>query len=120
MTLWLRLINGVLYLSACSLLATGLALELKLEHGSTLFGFGRHDWSEVHFAVALVTASLVAIHLAMHWAWIRSVMSRLPWSAIGVLATGAVIIAVMLLTPTGIGGDGDGKRHRGPPSHSDD
>jgi hypothetical protein len=120
MTTWLRLINSVLYLSACSLLATGLALELKLEHGATLFGFDRDDWGEVHFTIALVTAGLVVIHLGMHWAWIKSVCSRLPAAAIAVLAVGALIIAVPMVMPTGTGGKGEGERHRGPPPHVED
>jgi len=36
----------------------------------TLWGYGRHDFGRVHFYLALGTASLVLLHICLHWPWV--------------------------------------------------
>jgi len=36
----------------------------------TLWGYGRHDFGKVHFYLALGTASLVLLHICLHWSWV--------------------------------------------------
>ena len=109
MTPWLRMINALLYLAASTLVATGLALEWKIEiedEGRTLLGMNGEMWGEIHFIVALVVVGLAIIHLAMHWLWIKNLLNRLPWPTIACLVAGLVLIAVVLATPvSGSGGD---------------
>lgn len=35
-----------------------------------LWGYGRHDFGRVHFYLALATASLVIVHICLHWSWV--------------------------------------------------
>ena len=118
MTLWLRIVNAALYLAACALVATGLALEWKIEiedEGRTLLGMTGEDWGEVHFILALVVMGLVVLHLALHWAWIRNLVTRLRWPTLACLAAGLVVIALVLAAPVGgagAGGDGHGQSQR--------
>jgi len=32
---------------------------------------GRHDWGAVHFWLAVVFVALMAVHIVLHWAWIK-------------------------------------------------
>lgn len=120
MTLWLRIVNAVLYLAACSLVATGLALEWKIEiedEGRTLLGMTGEDWGGVHFILALVVMGMAAIHIGLHWAWIKNLLMRLRWPTIACLASGLVVIALVLAAPVGgigAGGDGHGQSQSQP------
>ncbi len=42
------------------------------EQVKQLFGLGRHDWGDVHFALALVFVTLILVHLVLHWTWIKT------------------------------------------------
>jgi hypothetical protein len=116
MTLFIRISNAALYLAACALTATGLALEWKIEiedEGRTLLGMTGEDWGELHFILALVVIGLAVIHLALHWAWIRNLLARLRWPTLACLAAGILIIAVALAAPvSGSGVAGDGRHHQ--------
>jgi hypothetical protein len=120
MTLWLRIVNAALYLAACSLVATGLALEWKVEiedEGRSLLGMTGEDWGEVHFILALVVMALAVTHIALHWAWIKNTLTRLRWPTLACLAAGLVVIAVVLIAPVtgaGAGGDAQGQSERQP------
>jgi uncharacterized metal-binding protein len=37
-----------------------------------LLGWGRHDWRDLHLWVAIAFVALVAVHLVLHWSWIRA------------------------------------------------
>lgn len=122
MTLWLRLINAALYLSACALVATGLALEWKIEiedEGRTLLGLGGEDWGEIHFFLALVVIGVALVHLALHWAWIKNLLIRLRWPTIACLAAGLALIVIVLASPVG-GAGGEGERHDQQQKHDRD
>jgi len=115
MTRWLRLVNASLYLAACTLAATGLALEWKIEaenEGQTLLGLNGEAWGECHFIVALVVLALVVIHLALHWAWISNVMAKLRAPVLAVIVAGLALIAVALMAPVGGAGGGEARQQQ--------
>ena len=92
--------NGVLYLVFCLLAGTGLALEFRLDDGgATLLGVARRDWASVHAITALSVLSLVAFHLWVNWPWLRSVLARLRWPTVVVVAMGLATLAIFLLAP---------------------
>jgi hypothetical protein len=37
-----------------------------------LLGLGRHDWGDVHFALAVLFVCLILVHLSLHWRWIKT------------------------------------------------
>lgn len=40
----------------------------------SLFGIGPHDWSGIHTISSIICVILVALHIALHWYWVK----RLP------------------------------------------
>jgi hypothetical protein len=42
------------------------------EQVKQLLGLGRHDWGDIHFALALVFLGLILVHLVLHWTWIKT------------------------------------------------
>jgi hypothetical protein len=94
--------NAALYLLTCGLISTGLLLELRMdeEDGAVrLFGMGRDDWGEIHFALAIGFAALTVLHLVLNWAWIKTALTQAKWAA-PLLAVGLGFFAVLLLWPT--------------------
>lgn len=61
-----------------ALVITGFLLHWRLPHGShdaTLMGFSRHQWSEVHFWVAIIFILGITLHIILHTPWIKSTLS---------------------------------------------
>ncbi len=60
--------------------ATGYILRFPLPPGTNkdllLWGFTRHEWGGAHFWVSLALVSVLAVHLALHWQWVVSVVGR--------------------------------------------
>lgn len=61
-------------------LITGLVLYLVLPSGggrgnswSTYLGITRHEWLAVHNYTSLVFATLIIIHLILHWYYFRNI-----------------------------------------------
>jgi hypothetical protein len=67
-------VDGATALVVFGLIATGLVIRFALPPGSgsvrALWGLGRHDWGDVHFWMAVATAALLVIHVALHWSWV--------------------------------------------------
>ncbi len=61
---------------------TGLVMRLVLPpgsrggHGLQLWGATRHDWGDLHWYSAIALAALVLVHLALHWNWVCTVVTR--------------------------------------------
>jgi hypothetical protein len=36
-----------------------------------LWGWGRHDWGDLHFWLAVGLIAIILLHLVLHWSWIR-------------------------------------------------
>ena len=41
------------------------------EHIKSLLSLGRHDWGEIHFCFAVAFATLIVIHIILHFDWIK-------------------------------------------------
>jgi hypothetical protein len=79
---WINyLLDVLLVLLGIALVFTGLLLEWVMPGGrgggASLWGFGRHDWGEVHFWIALALIAVVLVHLLMHWGWVATMTRRL-------------------------------------------
>lgn len=72
------IIDFISFISMAVLLLTGFLLHLRLPHGShsaTVLGLDRHQWSEVHFWVAIIFTAGIIVHMVLHIPWIKSVIS---------------------------------------------
>jgi hypothetical protein len=45
---------------------------LGREHIKTFWSMSRHEWGDIHFYLAVVFAVLIAVHIILHWNWIKS------------------------------------------------
>jgi cytochrome bd-type quinol oxidase subunit 2 len=103
--------NTALYFVTCALIGTGLLLELRMdeEDGNVrLLGMGQDDWGEIHLIIALGFVALAVLHLALHWAWIRSMLARAKWAS-SLLLAGLILIAGLLLWPANQAGPNGGQ-----------
>ena len=133
--------NGVLDAVTYCLLAfqifTGLMLYWMLPPGTArpggvgrgagskdvylFLGYDRHQWGSVHFWLAVAFVALMALHLALHWDWIRGFLAHhvgrarvALLGALGVLA-GLAIVLPFVLEPEMLKGrefTGDGPSER--------
>lgn len=80
------LIDFVSLLIMLVLAATGLVMRFTLPPGtggrggglrSTLWGWSRHDWGNLHAWLSVAIGALLVIHLALHWNWICCVSEKL-------------------------------------------
>ena len=71
-------VDTIGYLAFLVLLSTGIIMKFILLPGrdrvagdpSSLMGYGRHDWGEIHFWASIVFVSAIVIHLLLHWKWL--------------------------------------------------
>jgi len=56
------------------MIATGLVVRFVLPPGSgsrrILWGWGRHDWGDLHFWLAVAVGAVLVVHVALHWGWV--------------------------------------------------
>jgi hypothetical protein len=70
MNIWKKVIDLALYLAASAMAGTGLLLGYRLPHGAgnasrvVFFGYGRHEWGEIHTWLAYFALLLGMIHLS--------------------------------------------------------
>lgn len=74
-------------LAMFGLIATGLLIRFVLPPGTggrhghgpakVVWGFGRHDWGDVHYWIAAGLGVLVLVHVALHWTWVCNTVARL-------------------------------------------
>jgi hypothetical protein len=61
-------------------MATGYILRFPLPPGTnklyTLWGLSRHDWGTIHFWISTGLIIVIFIHVAVHWSWIISLISK--------------------------------------------
>ena len=96
------IVNAALYLASCTLVGTGLLLELRLDDEDgwrRLFGMDPDDWGEIHLLVAIAFVALALLHLLLNWAWIKTVLAKTK-PAYFVLGAGLGLIGLLLLWPT--------------------
>jgi len=46
-----------------------------------LWSLGRHDWGGIHFYLALLFLILMAVHIILHWNWIKNYLKSLLGSS---------------------------------------
>lgn len=72
----------VMFAQVLMLGATAYIMEYQFECGQgrrggrglgrqTFLSRGRHDWGDVHSVIALSLLIVLAIHLLLHWNWIK-------------------------------------------------
>lgn len=123
---WNRVIDFLLWIAICLMLATGFIIRYRLPPGSrgggglTIWGWTRHDWGDLHTWLAYTVLALVVIHLLLHWRWLWTcAWPRLKWPVLvgllaGLLLVGAVWLLPVERTPSGEhGGRGEGQGYRG-------
>jgi hypothetical protein len=66
------ILDSIAFVSFSFLVSTGLLLEFFPRGGATIWGMGRHAWSELHFWIALAFVAVILVHLVQHGRWIAS------------------------------------------------
>lgn len=69
-------INVIIYLLMAFLLFSGFLMKFTMPPGTggalLLLGLDRHGWGVLHFWVAVALLIGVALHLWLHWVWMRT------------------------------------------------
>ncbi|QYY35439.1 DUF4405 domain-containing protein [Ruficoccus sp. ZRK36] len=106
-----RVLNLLLWLSACFLAATGFALKWRFPHGGghrggsggppVMLGLDKHEWVDLHTWVGVGFAVLILAHLYLAWPWLKNAAAgkKRLWAVFGGLATGLAMVAILLLAP---------------------
>jgi len=42
------------------------------EHIKQLWSMTRHEWGDIHFVLAVLFIIFMAVHIVLHWTWIKS------------------------------------------------
>jgi len=75
------LLDIALALAMLGLLGTGLVMRFVLPPGSgrqrLLWGWGRHDWGDLHYWLVGFFLVILVVHLALHWQWACVATARL-------------------------------------------
>jgi hypothetical protein len=122
------LVDTLGFMAFVFLIATGVLLKYLLPPGSgrqnTIWGYDRHQWGDVHFWLAVGMVAVVAIHVYLHWVWIKVVVKGKSAQATGKRITFTLIfvaaVLVLALSPllspkvqSSSGGHGEGDEHGG-------
>lgn len=82
-------IDTLLLLACCGLVMTGVTMRYILppgtglrhaaeegrEGGWAVWGLGRHDFGDLHFWLSVGAVVLFAVHVALHWNWVCTVLA---------------------------------------------
>ncbi len=75
------IVDAVTALVMFGMIATGLVIRFVLPPGSgrwrSLWGWGRHDWGDAHFWLAVAAGVVLIVHVALHWPWVCGMVLRL-------------------------------------------
>jgi hypothetical protein len=105
------IIDVIAFIGFVVMAITGVLMRYVLPpgsgHHSTIWSLDRHEWGDIHFWIAIVFFSLLALHLMLHWRWIVSVVAGRPRegsgfrAGLGIVGLVAVIALALslLLTP---------------------
>ena len=83
---WNLLVDLLALLLMLGLVVTGLVIGLVLPAGSggrggggglELWGWGRHDWGDLHAWLSAFLGGVVLLHLVLHWRWVCKQTPRL-------------------------------------------
>ncbi|MFW6108507.1 MAG: DUF4405 domain-containing protein [bacterium] len=80
-------VNVVSYVVLAALVGTGLIMAYRLPPGTggrhsgepalTLLGRSRHEWGDVHWALAIAFIALMVLHVVLHWKWVTNAFGAL-------------------------------------------
>lgn len=107
MKLWLnRILDFLLWLAFCLMLATGFIIRYRLPpgrqggHGLSIWGWTRHDWGDLHTWLAYTVGGLIVIHLLLHWRWMwYTALPRWKWPVLIGLLAGLLLAASAWILP---------------------
>ncbi len=95
---WNRIVDFLLWISICLMLATGFIVRYRLPpgsrggHGLSIAGWSRHEWGDIHAWLGYAVCGLVILHLALHWQWLmRSAWPKVKWPVITGLIIGVLV-----------------------------
>ena len=116
-----RITDALAFAGFVFVVATGFLLHYLLPPGSgslhgvvtgygaaerpvtLLWGLTPHDWGNIHFWIALGLMLVLALHLVLHWRWIRSSIRGRAHSGSGIRVglgiVGVLSLAAIAITP---------------------
>jgi hypothetical protein len=90
-----------------AMISTGLLVRFVLPPGTggrlNVWGWGRHDWGDLHFWLAASLGALLVLHVALHWTWVCGTAHRMLMRGTGRTdrwqrnLSGAVFLAAVVL-----------------------
>ena len=118
MRLWLnRVLDFLLWVFLCLMLATGLIMRYRLPPGSrggaglSMGSWSRHDWGDLHAWLGFADCLMVVLHLALNWRWLwHCAVPRWRWSVVVGLLAGILLALSAWVLPVE---RADGNNHRG-------
>lgn len=121
MRLWLnRVLDFLLWLAFCLMLATGLIVRYRLPPrsrggaGLAIWGWSRHDWGDLHTWLGYAVCVMVVLHLVLHWQWLcRCLVPRWKWPVVVGLLAGVLLALSAWVLPVERSGEGDQGQARG-------
>ena len=123
---WLFLVEMAAFVCLVGSAFTGTLLWLLLdkapEGGKFLWGWRRHQWSDLHLDFSLAFVALAVVHFGQHWRWIRAAAPRQTGRRAGwrgalravaaVSVTLAVVFGAFCLLHSGAQRYGEGRGRR--------
>ncbi|MBX7246894.1 MAG: DUF4405 domain-containing protein [Candidatus Sumerlaeaceae bacterium] len=113
-------VDAASFILFSALASSGFVMAFALERrgqGASIWGMNRHDWSDLHFWIAVAFLASLAVHFILHWSWITAVALGKPsqrhwWrtalvgiSTVALLATATAAV----FWPSTPGGPGSGE-----------
>ena len=88
------IIDLISFFNLLGLIFTGIIMKYILPPGTGGYGRGfrggrgpgeikylwsmtRHEWGDIHFYLAAVFVILIAVHIILHWSWIKNYFKSL-------------------------------------------
>jgi hypothetical protein len=101
------LIDAVALAAIMLLSATGVLIRYVLPpgsgHFSQLWGMDRHQWGQIHFWIAVVLLTTVALHFFLHWHWVVGMVKgrsdRGSAMRVGLAIAGVLVLAGLMVAP---------------------
>lgn len=100
-------IDIVSFIGFVFLTSTGVLLHYVLPAGSgrwsDIWGLNRHEWGDIHYFIAVLFFSVLALHLLLHWRVILNMIkghtSNTSWLRAGLGITGLIAILLFAFAP---------------------
>lgn len=70
-------VDAIAFFTFLIVAVTSIVIWLFMPSGGAFLGVARHTWATVHYDLGLLLIVLVAVHLALHWGYIKCLLGRL-------------------------------------------